>query len=74
MCNEVVDGIRANGGEAIPFMAGVRDADAVQAMIATATAEFGGVDIMIYNTAVRRNISFDDLDWHTFKTSVDISI
>jgi 3-oxoacyl-[acyl-carrier protein] reductase len=74
LCNEVVDGIRANGGKAIPFMADVRDADTVQAMVAAATAEFGGVDIMIHNAAVRSNISFDDLDWDTFKTSVDISI
>jgi 3-oxoacyl-[acyl-carrier protein] reductase len=74
LCNEVVDGIRANGGKAIPFMADVRDADTVQAMVAAATAEFGGVDIMIHNAAVRSNIRFDDLDWDTFKTSVDISI
>jgi 3-oxoacyl-[acyl-carrier protein] reductase len=74
LCNEVVDGIRANGGKAIPFMADVRDADTVQAMVAAATAEFGGVDIMIHNAAVRSNIPFDDLDWDTFKTSVDISI
>jgi 3-oxoacyl-[acyl-carrier protein] reductase len=74
LCNEVVDGIRANGGKAIPFMADVRDADTVQAMVAAATTEFGGVDIMIHNAAVRSNIPFDDLDWDTFKTSVDISI
>jgi 3-oxoacyl-[acyl-carrier protein] reductase len=74
LCNEVVDGIRANGGKAIPFMADVRNADAVEAMAAAATAEFGGVDIMIHNAAVRSNIPFDDLDWDTFKISVDISI
>lgn len=74
LCDEVVAGIRANGGKAIPFMADVRDADAVQAMADAATAEFGGIDIMIHNAAVRSNIPFDDLDWETFKTSVDISI
>mgnify|MGYP002640963077 CR=1 FL=1 len=74
LCDEVVDGIRANGGKAITFMADVRDADAVQAMADAATAEFGGVDIMIHNAAVRSNTPFDDLDWEAFQTSLDISI
>ena len=36
LCDEVVEGIRSRGGRAIPFMADVRDADAVNAMAAAA--------------------------------------
>ena len=37
LCEEVVEGIRASGGKAIPFMADVRDPDAVNAMAAAAS-------------------------------------
>ena len=74
LCDEVVAGIKAKGGKAITYMADVRDAAAVQSMVDAATEEFGGVDICIHNAAVRSNTHFDDLDWETFKTSLDISI
>jgi len=74
LCEEVVDGIRAAGGKAIPFLADVRDPDAVNAMAAAAVKEFGGIDIMVHNAAVRNNTSFEDMDLETFSTTVDISI
>ena len=74
LCDDVVAGIREKGGQAISFMADVRDAEAVQAMADAAIAEFGGIDIMVHNAAVRSNTAFDDLDWETFKTSLDISV
>ena len=74
LCEEVVEGIRAFGGKAIPFMADVRDPDAVNAMAAAAAKEFGGIDIMVHNAAVRNNTSFEDMDFETFSTTVNISI
>ncbi len=74
LCEEVVEGIRAKGGRAIPFMADVRDPDAVNAMAAAAVKEFGGIDIMVHNAAVRNNTSFEDMTLETFSTTVDISI
>ena len=74
LCEEVVEGIRAGGGKAIPFMADVRDPAAVNAMAAAAVKEFGGIDIMVHNAAVRNNTSFEDMDLETFSTTVDISI
>lgn len=74
LCEEVVEGIRAAGGKAIPFMADVRDPDAVTAMAAAASRDFGGIDILVHNAAVRNNTSFDDMDLETFSTTVDISI
>ena len=74
LCEEVVESIRAKGGKAIPFMADVRDADAVNAMVAAAEKEFGGIDIMIHNAAVRNNTTFEDMTLETFSTTVDISV
>ena len=74
LCEEVVAGIRAKGGRAIPFIADVRDADAVNAMVAAAVKEFGGVDIMVHNAAVRNNTPFEDMSLETFATTLDISI
>jgi 3-oxoacyl-[acyl-carrier protein] reductase len=74
LCEEVAEGIRARGGKAIPFLADVRDPDAVNAMAAAAIKEFGGIDIMVHNAAVRSNVPFDEMSWDTFRTSVEISI
>jgi len=74
LCEEVVESIRAKGGKAIPFMADVRDADAVKAMAAAAVKEFGGIDIMVHNAAVRNNTTFEDMTLETFSTTVDISV
>jgi 3-oxoacyl-[acyl-carrier protein] reductase len=74
LCEEVVESIRAKGGKAIPFMADVRDADAVNTMAAAAVKEFGGIDIMVHNAAVRNNTTFEDMTLETFSTTVDISV
>jgi len=74
LCDEVVEGIRSRGGRAIPFMADVRDADGVNAMAAAAVKEFGGIDIMVHNAAVRNNTTFEDMTLETFSTTVDISV
>ena len=74
LCEEVVEGIRAAGGKAIPFMADVRDANAVNAMAAAAEKEFGGIDIMVHNAAVRNNTTIEDMTLETFSTTVDISV
>lgn len=74
LCEEVAEGIRSSGGRAIPFVADVRDLDAVSAMAAAAVKEFGGIDIVIHNAAVRSNIPIEELDFETFRKSVEISI
>ena len=66
----VVQGIFAEEA----FMADVRDANAVNAMAAAAVREFGGIDIMVHNAAVRNNTTFEDMTLETFSTTVDISV
>lgn len=74
LVDEVVDGIRATGGQAIGMLADVRDADAVQRMVQAAVDEFGGVDILVHNAASRGNISIEELDFATYFKPIDISI
>lgn len=74
LVDEVVDGIRATGGQAIGMLADVRDAGAVQRMVQAAVDEFGGVDILVHNAASRGNISIEELDFATYFKPIDISI
>ena len=74
LVDEVVDGIRASGGQAIGMLADVRDAGAVQRMVQAAVDEFGGVDILVHNAASRGNISIEELDFATYFKPIDISI
>jgi 3-oxoacyl-[acyl-carrier protein] reductase len=74
LCEEVAEGIRAAGGKAIPVMADVTDPASVNAMAEAAIKEFGGIDILVANAANRSNTPFDDLDWETWKQTIDISI
>ena len=74
LCEQVAEGIRAAGGQAIPVMADVTDPDAVQALAEAAVREFGGIDILVCNAANRSNTSFDELDWDTWRRTIDISI
>ena len=74
LCQAVADGINAQGGQALPFIADVRDAIAVQAMVDAAVAAFGGVDILVHNAASRGAVPFEQMDLETFHTPLDISI
>src|ERR1700722_6434195 len=47
----------ATGRRVIPAVADTRDRDAVDALVATAIAELGGVDILVNNAAVPGGIS-----------------
>lgn len=62
-----VDDIRALGRRAIAIKADVRQRDDVQAMIAAAEAELGGLDILVNNAAKRPHAGLSDLtldEWH----------
>jgi NAD(P)-dependent dehydrogenase (short-subunit alcohol dehydrogenase family) len=64
--DEVVDGIHANGGEAIGIMADVSRHDEVEALVRQCMDTFGSVDIIVSNVGIRRYQSFLDItveDW-----------
>lgn len=53
--------IEAMGGAAMTMIADVTDQAAIQAGVAAVAAEFGRLDILINNAAVRRHIPFTEL-------------
>ena len=64
--NEVVDAIRAMGGEAVVNGSDVSDFDDAKAMIDQAVDTFGGLDIVINNAGILRDrmvFSMSESDW-----------
>ena len=58
--------IKSAGGRALPHFADVTDARAVAAMVEAALAEYGRLDILVNNAAVRDEIPFAEMkldDW-----------
>ena len=63
----VAEEARKHGRRALVVAADVGDADAVRAMAARALGEFGAVDIVVNNAAIRPERAFlemTDEDWH----------
>ena len=74
LCEEVAEGICAAGGRAIPVMADCRNKDSIDAMATAAIKEFGGIDILVHNAAVRHNVHFDDMTFDHLKDPIALSI
>ena len=65
---EVVKAIEANGGRALVAIADVTDAPAVNAMAQAALKEFGRIDYLINNAALRQEKHIEDMtfdDWRS---------
>lgn len=63
----VVDEITARGGRALLCVADVTEQRAVREMIAMVDQEWGRLDVLVNNAAVRRETKIDDIaaeDWH----------
>ena len=64
---QVVDGIRAAGGQAMAVQADVRSANSVEAMMQEAELEWGPVSILVNNAGVARDgllARMSEQDWH----------
>jgi 3-oxoacyl-[acyl-carrier protein] reductase len=62
--------VRDRGVKSLAVLADVAHKDQVDAMVARALAEFGRIDILINNAAIRPHISFTDLtmrDWEAVR-------
>src|ERR1700680_284174 len=55
--------IEAKGGKALVNIGDVADAAAVQAMADAATKQFGRIDILVNNAALRREKSFAEMSY-----------
>ncbi len=63
----VVDAITALGGSALLCVADVTDPQAISAMLEKINSEWGRLDILVNNAAIRREAKIDDIsaqDWH----------
>ena len=69
---EVVEQIKADGGEAISNGASVTDLDAVKAMVAQAMSEWGRVDILVNNAGILRDKSFHKVTLEDFDLVMDV--
>jgi 3-oxoacyl-[acyl-carrier protein] reductase len=70
----VVREIEAAGGKAIAHIGDVADAKAVQAMADAAVKEFGRIDILVNNAALRREKSFAQMDYADWREILDVTL
>ena len=71
---QVVDEIRAAGGEAIANTASVTDFAAVQAMVKQAVDAWGRVDILVNNAGILRDKSFAKMELADFRQVVEVHL
>jgi NAD(P)-dependent dehydrogenase (short-subunit alcohol dehydrogenase family) len=73
---ETVEAVRAAGGAALAVRTDLSNADDVDALVAAANAEFGGVDVLVNNAADTSEgtssfLELDRADWqHQFETNL----
>src|ERR1700754_4346153 len=66
--------ITAAGGNALVHIGDVADAGAVQVMADAALREFGRIDILINNAALRREKSFAEMDHAEWRAILDVTL
>jgi 3-oxoacyl-[acyl-carrier protein] reductase len=70
----VVREIEAAGCKALMHIGDVADAKAVQAMAEAAIKQFGGIDILVNNAALRREKPFAEMDYRAWREVLDITL
>ncbi|MEK9952357.1 MAG: SDR family NAD(P)-dependent oxidoreductase [Curvibacter sp.] len=71
---QVVDEIRAAGGEALASAASVTDFEAVQAMVQQALDAWGRVDILVNNAGILRDKTFAKMELADFRLVLDVHL
>jgi len=71
---QVVDEIRAAGGEAVPSFASVMTPDGGASVVQAAVDSFGKVDVVINNAGFLRDKSFLKLTWEDLDAVVDVHL
>lgn len=72
--DNVVAGIKAAGGTAMPFGASVTDEGAVSSMVESAVREWGRIDILINNAGILRDKSFAKMSLDDFRLVVEVHL
>jgi 3-oxoacyl-[acyl-carrier protein] reductase len=72
---EVLDALRAQGGEALWVKADIADEQQVAAMIQQAEDVFGGIDILVNNyAATMPRAPFSDSTWAAWQEQIDYTV
>ena len=66
--------IESAGGKSLVHIGDVADAEAVQAMADAALRQFGRIDILVNNAALRREKSFEDMSYAEWREIMDVSL
>src|SRR4051812_48378398 len=66
--------IESAGGKAQIHIGDVADANAVQALADTATQQFGRIDILVNNAALRREKPFAEMDYAAWREILDVTL
>ena len=66
--------IEANGGKALVHIGDVADANAVQAMADAAMKQFGRIDCLVNNAALRREKKFAEMDYREWREILDVTL
>lgn len=70
----VVDEIAARGGEALLVPADVTQRDQVDRMISAIARQFGRLDIVVNNAAIRREVAFADLTYADWREAQSVCV
>ena len=71
---DVAKEIEAAGGKALAHIGDVADAKAVQAMADAAVKQFGRIDILVNNAALRREKPFAEMDYREWREILDVTL
>ncbi|MEM7060179.1 MAG: SDR family NAD(P)-dependent oxidoreductase [Pseudomonadota bacterium] len=71
---EVVKEIADAGGEAVTNFGSVADRDAAEGMVAQAIADFGGLDIVVNNAGVLRDVIFHKMTYDDWDTVINVHL
>jgi 3-oxoacyl-[acyl-carrier protein] reductase len=70
----VVNDIRAAGGQAEVYLADIAKSDDVRKMVDAVSQRFGGIDILVLNASIRREIPLKDMTYEQWREPIDISL
>ncbi len=74
MAQNVVDEIRAAGGEAVANGDTVATPEGGRAIVEAALDSFGRIDILVHNATINRPGAFRDLAWEDFSAVLDVHV
>ena len=74
LADAVVERIRSQGGEALPFDADLSSVEANRSLVAFAAEKLGRLDIFVANAGVTRWAPFVEVDEATWDTVVDLNL